>query len=161
MPAQDWRATGERIDALLAAHAPAEEVAGLVADLYGAGLERLLEIAYEHGALDGDLIDALADDDLVASLLLVHGLHPYDVDTRLSSALASVPHGEEITVLGLADGVLRLRLPAAHHGCQFSPDTVTEAIEAAVPEVTAFEFVETAPVIPVSALFTRIPATGR
>ena len=31
-------------------------------------------------ALDDEALDALADDELVAGLLLVHGLHPYDVD---------------------------------------------------------------------------------
>ena len=57
----------------------AEELVRLVVDLYGAGLERLLEIVHEAGRLDDDLLAQLAADDLVAGLLAVHGLHPDDV----------------------------------------------------------------------------------
>ena len=92
---QDWRAAGERIDTLLDASSAggivarerAEELVRLVADLYGAGLERVLEIMHDRGQLDDDTLDALAGDDLVASLLLVHGLHPYGVGTRVERAL--------------------------------------------------------------------------
>ena len=84
----DLQATGERINTLLEASAAggvvarerAEELVRLVADLYGAGLERVLTILHESGRLDDDVLAALAADDLVASLLLVHDLHPYDVD---------------------------------------------------------------------------------
>ena len=94
----DLRATGERIEALLdaasaggrVARERAEELVRLVVDLYGAGLERLLEIVHESGRLDDELLDRLAADDLVASLLLVHGLHPYDVETRVARALDGV-----------------------------------------------------------------------
>ena len=95
--ARDLRVVGGRIEALIdasaaagpVAHERAEELVRLVVDLYGAGLERLLEILHERGALDGSL-DALAADELVAGLLLVHGLHPYDVTTRVEQALVSV-----------------------------------------------------------------------
>ena len=53
-PTGDLRATGERIEALLDASAAhgvvarerAEELVRLVTDLYGAGLERVLEIVH-------------------------------------------------------------------------------------------------------------------
>ena len=61
----------------------AEELVRLVADLYGSGLERTLSILYELGRLDDEALAALAADDLVSSLLLVHDLHPYDVATRV------------------------------------------------------------------------------
>ena len=59
-PTPDWRAAGERIEALLDASAAggvvarerAEELVRLVADLYGAGLERMLELLHERGHLD-------------------------------------------------------------------------------------------------------------
>ncbi len=70
----DARSVGERIERLLDASAAsgpmvgerAEELVRLVVELYGAGLERVLELAYEAGALSDDLLDALADDDLVS-----------------------------------------------------------------------------------------------
>jgi Fe-S cluster biogenesis protein NfuA len=169
----DWRAAGERVETLIDASAAggavarerAEELVRLVADLYGAGLQRLLEIAYERGALTDDVLAALAGDDLVASLLLVHGLHPYPARTRIEQALLS--HGGAVQLLDLsADGVVRLRITGSHDGCG-SPApalrlAVEEAIEAAAPEVTAIEVEqsETAPVIPVSALFARLGEPG-
>ena len=172
MSEADWRAAGQRIEALIAAGATpgaagrdrAEELVRLVADLYGAGLERMLEVLHAHGALGDQVLDALAGDDLVASLLLVHGLHPYDVRTRVEQALSGV--AGDVTLLEItAAGVVRLRA-AATHGCSAPPAAprreVEEAIEAAAPEVTAIEFEEPAAagaVIPVSALFARIPGS--
>jgi Fe-S cluster biogenesis protein NfuA/nitrite reductase/ring-hydroxylating ferredoxin subunit len=179
----DWRAAGERIETLLDASSAggtvarerAEELVRLVADLYGAGLERLLELMHERGHLDDDTLDALAEDDLVASLLLVHGLHPYDVRLRVERALAGVrpylgSHDGDVELLEVTDdGVVRLRLLGSCDGCPSSSVTlklaVEGAIEAAAPEVTAIE-VQTpvaepaGAVIPPTALFARLgPAT--
>lgn len=181
MPAPDLRTTGERIDTLLDASAAggavarerAEELVRLVADLYGAGLERMMELLHEHGLLDEDLLAELAGDDLLASLLLVHGLHPYDVRTRVEQALDSVrpylgSHGGDVELLEVTDeGAVHLRLLGSCDGCPSSSVTlelaVNDAIEAAAPEVTSIE-VETASsgaetIIPLTALRTRIDAT--
>lgn len=164
----DWVAAGDRIDALIAASASAgvvarertEEVARLVADLYGAGLERLLGLLHDRGALTDEVAGALAGDELVAGLLLVHGLHPYPVETRIAVAL----DGLGVTLLSVSgDGVARLRLPPAD-GCGSAGlrATVEEAVEAAAPEITAVELEETLTpkVIPVSSLFTRVGGTS-
>lgn len=180
MADQDWRAAGERIDTLIAASAiggtvareRAEELVRLVADLYGAGLERLLDLVHEHGQLTDEVLDALAGDDLVAGLLLVHGLHPYDVETRIERALTGVrpylgSHGGDVQLIGVTeDGVVRLRMLGSCDGCPSSSVTlklaVEGAIETAAPEVTAIEVEEPAaagPVIPVAALFSRLAET--
>lgn len=191
MTAPDLRNAGERIDTLLEASSAggavarerAEELVRLVADLYGAGLERMMELLHERGLLDDALLAALADDDLVASLLLVHGLHPYDVRTRVEQALDGVrpylgSHGGDVELLEVTEeGAVRLRLLGSCDGCPSSSVTlelaVEGAIEAAAPEVTAIE-VETpststasgaqSAVIPVSALRSRLdppaPADG-
>ena len=178
----DWRATGDRIDTLIAASAAggavarerSEELVRLVADFYGAGLERLLDVLHERGALGDEVLAALAADDLVASLLLVHGLHPYGVETRVEQALESVrpylgSHGGDVELLGVSDdGVVRLRLLGSCDGCPSSSVTlklaVQGAVEAAAPEITRIE-VETAadagagaagPLVPVDALFSRL-----
>jgi len=174
----DWRAAGERIDTLIAASASggalarerSEELVRLVADLYGAGLERLLDLVHEQGQLTDEVLDALAADDLVSSLLLVHGLHPYGVDTRVGRALDSVrpylgSHGGDVELLEVTgDGVVRLRLLGTCDGCPSSSVTlklaVESAIEAAAPEITTIEVEEadkpTGPVIPVESLFSRL-----
>ena len=176
----DPRATGERIESLLEAAATggqvarerAEELVRLVVDLYGAGLERLLEIVYDAGRLDDELLDRLARDDLVASLLAVHGLHPYDVPTRVQRALDGVrpylgSHGGDVELLGVTDeGVVRLRMLGSCDGCASSSVTLTLAVETAItsaaPEVSGIEVEETPPhqagpsVIPVTALRSRL-----
>ena len=171
MPEQ-WQAAGARIESLIAASASAgpvardraEELVRLVADLYGAGLERLLDLMHEHGALTDEALDAVAADDLVAGLLLVHGLHPYDAETRIQRALTG--HDAELLEV-TADGVARLRMPG---GCTSSSAVrraaVEAAIEAVAPEVTAVEIEEPAAagdaaVILVSALFTRVGGAAR
>ncbi|MEV3931759.1 MULTISPECIES: NifU family protein [unclassified Streptomyces] len=178
--APQWRATGERIDTLIAASSSggavarerSEELVRLVTDFYGAGLERLLEVLHERDRLDDGVLAALAADDLVASVLLVHGLHPYSVETRTERALESVrpylgSHGGDVELLGVSgEGVVRLRLLGSCDGCPSSSATlrlaVQGAVEAAAPEITSIE-VETedraegsGPVVPVDALFARL-----
>jgi Fe-S cluster biogenesis protein NfuA/nitrite reductase/ring-hydroxylating ferredoxin subunit len=154
---RDLRATGARIETLLDAASAggaimrerAEELVRLVVDLYGSGLERMLEILYQHGRLDGEVLDALAADDLVASLLLVHGLHPEDTATRVERALDGVrpylgSHRGDVELLGITDaGIVRLRLLGSCDGCASSSATLTLAVEGAVleaaPEVTGIE----------------------
>ena len=179
-PTGDLRATGERIEALLDASAAhgvvarerAEELVRLVTDLYGA-VSTLLEIVHESGRPD-EVLAALARDDLVASLLLVHGLHPYDVDTRVRQALDDVrpylgSHGGDVELLAVTDdGVAQLRLLGSCDGCASSSVTlelaVRDAIEAAAPEVTSIEVHADEPsvngagngFVPVAALRSRL-----
>ena len=176
----DLRAAGERIEALLEASSAhgaiarerSEELVRLVVDLYGAGLGRLLDILYETDHLGPHVLDALAADDLVASLLLVHGLHPYDVETRVGRALDEVrpylgSHGGDVEFVGITDeGVVQLRMLGSCDNCSSSSVTlelaVKTAIDAAAPEVTAIEVAvgkpksHDGPLIPVSALWKKV-----
>lgn len=178
----DLRAVGDRIDALLDASSAggavarerSEELVRLVADLYGAGIERILDILYDAGRLDDSVLAMLAEDDLVASLLIVHGLHPYDVEQRVEQALESVrpylgSHGGDVELLEVSDtGVVRLRLLGSCDGCPSSSVTlqlaVEGAIEAAAPEITTIEVqagsrkaAEPAgPLIPVDSLLSHV-----
>lgn len=179
----DPAVTGERIELLLEASSAggpvarerAEELVRLVVELYGAGLERVLELAYERGALDDGLLEALAADELVSSLLLVHGLHPYGVEERVERALDEVrpylgSHGGDVRLLGVTDGgVVRLQLLGSCDGCASSAVTlelaVEDAIRAAAPEVMAIEVEEAAAprggVISVESLSSRLRATDQ
>ena len=177
----DLGTTGERIDALLTASATggvvarerAEELVRLVTDLYGAGLERVMEILHEAGRLDDDVLADLAGDELVSGLLIVHGLHPYGVEQRVEDALESVrpylgSHGGDVELLDVSEsGTVRLRLLGSCDGCPSSSVTlklaVEGAIESAAPEVLSIE-VETPStsesagpaLIPVGSLMSRV-----
>ncbi|WP_054812454.1 NifU family protein [Nocardia arizonensis] len=165
-----WRGAGERIETLLdassvsgsVARERAEHLIREVADLYGAGLRRILDL------VEPETVEALARDDLVASLLLVHGLHPHDTRTRVRAALDGVrpylgSHGGDVALLDVADGVVRLELSGNCKGCPSSAVTlelaVEEAVRAAAPEIESIE-VATAPSehgpIPADTLFARV-----
>jgi Fe-S cluster biogenesis protein NfuA/nitrite reductase/ring-hydroxylating ferredoxin subunit len=181
VPPDALRRAGERIEELLDASAAAgavsrersEELVRQVTALYGAGLERILRILDEADVLTPVLEDALVADDLVASLLLVHGLHPRGARDRVEAALESVrpylgTHGGDVELVDVSDeGVVRLRLLGSCDGCPSSSATlelaVESAVEAAAPEVVSIEVVtavpdtaSTSPVIPVSALRARL-----
>jgi len=180
LPGEDrLRQAGDRIGTLLdalgaggaVARDRAEELVRQVTDLYGAGLQRILAIVEDNGTAGSGLRQSLIADELVSGLLLIHGLHPQDVHTRVAAALDSVrpylgSHGGNVELLDIsAEGVVRLRLLGTCHGCPSSSVTlkfaVEDAIESAAPEVTAIEVVEeekpAAPaVIPVEALLVRV-----
>ncbi len=127
------------------AAAAAEELVSLLVGLYGDGLAQIMTVLSEHGPEGMAMIDALADDPTVESLLLLHGLHPLDVDARIQRALDRVrpylgSHAGGVEYLGVADGVARLRLEGSCHGCPSSTVTVqlaiTGAVQDAAPEVT-------------------------
>jgi Fe-S cluster biogenesis protein NfuA len=150
--ARDLRGVGTRIEELLgqlrSAGDPgtaetAEEVVRLVVELYGAGLERTVELA------GPDALERFVGDELVASLLVLHDLHPKDTRTRVVEALDQVrpylgSHAGGVELLGISEeGVVRLRLEGSCDGCPSSTMTVKLAIERAIeeaaPEVAAVE----------------------
>jgi Fe-S cluster biogenesis protein NfuA/nitrite reductase/ring-hydroxylating ferredoxin subunit len=109
---------------------------------------------------------------LVAGLLLVHDLHPYDARTRVARALESVrpylgSHGGDVELAGIdedADGlVVRLRLLGSCDGCPSSSVTLELAVESAVqtaaPEVSRIEVsspAAAAPLISLDSLRARL-----
>jgi Fe-S cluster biogenesis protein NfuA/nitrite reductase/ring-hydroxylating ferredoxin subunit len=150
--ARDLRTVGSRIEELLGQirdrgdptiTETAEEVVRLVVELYGAGLERTVELA------GPEVLERLLEDELVASLLVLHDLHPKDTETRVLEALDQVrpylgSHAGGVDFLGVVpEGVVHLRLQGSCDGCPSSTMTVKLAIERAIeeaaPEVTAVE----------------------
>lgn len=102
-------------------------------ELHGESLARLLELAGPEVAA------RLAGDPVVGGLLLLHGLHPVPFEERVRRALDGVrpylgSHGGGVRVLGLRDGVVRLRLEGSCDGCPSSTATIRYAIEQAVME---------------------------
>ena len=146
------RAAGERVEGLIgelrAQPDPrvaevAEELVRTLVDLYGEGLAHVMNVAVAS-ADDGNggnrFVEKLVADPLVASLLLVHDLHPVDVDTRIQRALDDVrpylgSHAGGVEYLGVDDeGVVHLKLEGSCHGCPSSTVTVRLAIEKAIEE---------------------------
>jgi Fe-S cluster biogenesis protein NfuA/nitrite reductase/ring-hydroxylating ferredoxin subunit len=107
------------------------EAVQAVLRLYGAGLERIVE------QVGTDRATALATDELVAHLLLLHGLHPVSVEERVRAALDGVrpylgSHGGDVELLDVSEGVARVRMRGSCEGCPASAMTLKLAIEDAV-----------------------------
>jgi len=152
----DVQAVGDRIERLLdelrAAGDPrirerVEELLRLVAELYGAALTTIVG---EVGTQDPDLLRRLVDDELVASLLVVHDLHPDGLVARVAGALDSVrpflaEHGGDVELLDVdeAVGAVYLRLLGSCDGCPSSAVTLRHAVEtaivAAAPEIVTID----------------------
>jgi Fe-S cluster biogenesis protein NfuA/nitrite reductase/ring-hydroxylating ferredoxin subunit len=105
-------------------------------ELYGAGLERIVELVVESEAGEA-LASAFSEDELVSHLLLLHGLHPVPVEERVLGALETVrpyleSHGGNVSVLGIEGSTVRLRLQGSCSGCPSSAMTLKLAIEDAI-----------------------------
>ena len=151
----DLRVVGDRIEELLdqlqasldgREWEQVQDVVSLITELYGGGLERIVALVGE----DSVLRERLADDDLVASLFVLHDLHPLDLEQRVQRALDNVrpylgSHGGDVELLGIdgAAGVVGLRLLGSCDGCSSSSVTlelaVQRAIEEAAPEITRID----------------------
>jgi Fe-S cluster biogenesis protein NfuA len=114
-----------------AAGATAMTAAQTLVEVYGEGLERIVSHLGEHRVLE------LAEDEMIAHLLLVHGLHPLDLETRIARALDEVrpylrSHEGEVELVAIEPPAVRLRLQGSCHGCPSSTVTLKLAIEAAI-----------------------------
>ena len=147
---RNLREMGARVEDLLgqirasdpAVAGRAEEVAGLLVDLYGEALARVVDLIREASA--EALMEKVVDDPLLASLLVLHGLHPTPLEARIEQALDRIRPGlggKQLGVVRLEEnGTLRLRLSSPLDGCPSTIGTVQQTIEEAVeewaPEVT-------------------------
>jgi Fe-S cluster biogenesis protein NfuA len=143
------RAVGDRIEELVGelrsgldpvTWRRVEEALALVTDLYGAGLAAVVRtLAVEEAGPKA--MASLLDDELVSSLLLLHGLHPRTLAERVQEALEDVrpylgSHGGDVEILEIDEqaGMLRLQLLGSCDGCPSSTVTLKHAVERAIAE---------------------------
>ena len=98
---------------------------------------------------DGRQIAAsLSEDELVATLLLIHDLHPVPLADRVQAALDSVrpymeSHGGNVELVSLRDGVATIHLRGSCSDCSASAVTlelaIKQALEEAAPDLEALE----------------------
>jgi Fe-S cluster biogenesis protein NfuA/nitrite reductase/ring-hydroxylating ferredoxin subunit len=114
----------------------ATDAVAAVVELYGEALARLVAGANP------------VEDELVSHLLLLHGIHPVDLESRVEGALDEVrpylhSHGGGVELVAIEDGVARLRLAGTCNGCPSSSATMRLAVEEAVlkaaPELTGVD----------------------
>jgi Fe-S cluster biogenesis protein NfuA len=116
--------------------AAALELVQAVVELHGAALQRLIDRCVEVPGGERVLDEALQDD-LVASMFLLHSLHPDDLETRVLRGLDSVrpylkSHGGDCELIEVREGVVRLRLHGSCGSCPSSSLTLKNAVEEAL-----------------------------
>src|SRR4051812_7215 len=154
---EEVRTRMQRLDSLIqeverftdpAARSHTRAIVQAILELHGAGLERVLGCIAETGEGSQGIINTLAGDELIGGLLLLYGLHPLDLETRVRQALDQVrpylrSHGGNVELLGVVGGVVRLRMQGSCQSCPSSAMTLQGAIEEAIneraPDATGIE----------------------
>ena len=132
------RALEEAKDPTLRANA--KELVQALMTLHGACLERMLEVVGQSGEFGKSIIDAFARDGVVKSVLLLYGLHPVDVKTRVLEALEKTrpsmrSHAGTVSFVSMDDvGMVTLRMEAKTEGCGSSAAALKQAVEQAIYE---------------------------
>lgn len=158
--AQDLHEVGVRVEELLVEltsvtdptiHERAEALVSLLVEFYGAGLQRMLALVAREPS--GELIvRRLAQDDLLASLFVLHGIHPVPVEERVHEALQGVRQqlgGTRVALIAIDDaGVAHCEVSTG--GCGSAPldlakATVEKAILDTAPEIVEVAFGMAAP----------------
>jgi Fe-S cluster biogenesis protein NfuA/nitrite reductase/ring-hydroxylating ferredoxin subunit len=125
-----------------------EELVSAILEMYGEGLARVMEL------VDDESRAALCEDELVAGLLLIHDLFPVPLEERVEQALDGIrpymeSHGGQVTLLGIEDGIVHLRLEGSCKSCRASSSTlelaVRQALEQAAPDLEGMEVEGVAP----------------
>jgi Fe-S cluster biogenesis protein NfuA len=143
---QEHRQRAEHIELLLQkvaaladqqASATIEELVQALLDMYGQGLTRILELTEQSATSGHMLIETFASDELLSPLLLLHGLHPVNIETRIEHALIAVrpylkSHGGSVELLKVEKGIAYLRLQGSCHSCPSSTVTLKQTIEEAI-----------------------------
>lgn len=131
-----------------------EKIVTLVQSLLGfhaAGIERLMQIITAEGESSGALLDKLAGDRLVGSLLLLYGVHPLSLESRVEQAIARLRsnptlNAGAVELVGISDQVVRLRLAQDQQRCHSSKQMLRTAIEDALyeaaPDLDEIQFID-------------------
>ena len=152
---KDFREDIERIGGLVqeiesiadpAVRAATKNLVQSLMDLHGAALEKALDIVAEAGEPGMSIIDRLGRDSLVSSVLILYGLHPEDLETRVAKAVDRVrpqlrKQGCEVELLSVTDGAIRLRVETGSHTCGSTAKTLQATLEGAMydaaPDLTS------------------------
>jgi hypothetical protein len=125
-----------------------EAVIGRVVRLYGAGLGRALAHARAAGAAPESFRELVSSDDLLASLLVLHGLHPLPVDERVRRALAAARRelgiaDDDLELVSLSSNRVELRATTMLGGgamsARVAEGAIRRVIEGVAPEITNIE----------------------
>lgn len=84
-----------------------------------------------------NIIERLGRDPLVSSVLILYGLHPEDLETRVRKTVDRLrpqlrKQGCEVELLGVSDGAIRVRVETGSHACGSTGKTIQATLEGAI-----------------------------
>jgi hypothetical protein len=94
-----------------------KELIQLLMEVHGTGLERILELVKEAG---GTITHRIGEDPIARNLLLLYGLHPDDLETRVVKALDAIKGRLrkldcEAKLVSIHEGAVQVRLDISGH----------------------------------------------
>jgi Fe-S cluster biogenesis protein NfuA len=133
--------------------AMAKELLESLMSLHAAAIERMMEFAANAGEAGEAFVRRCGRDDVVSSVLLLYGLHPENLNSRVAHALErsrtylqSHSAAAELVSIG-DDGAVTVRLAVKAGGCGSSGASVRAFLEAAIqdaaPDATSIVVSET------------------
>ncbi len=129
-----------------AVRASTTQLVQLIMEFHGVALDRTLEILADAGEPGLKLIEQLGHDPVTSSMLVLYGLHPDSLETRVSKAVERLgsklrKDGAQVELLGVEDGAVRVRVTPGEHACGSTSKalqaTVEDAIYEAAPDVAS------------------------
>jgi Fe-S cluster biogenesis protein NfuA len=145
---QDFQQRVRRIGALVeeietiadpAARSSTRQLVQLVMEFHGLALDRTLEILADGGEAGMSFIEQLGRDSMVSSLLVLYGLHPDSLETRVRKAVERLEpklrrDSAVIELLGIEDGAVRIRVTPGGHACGSTTKAMQTSVEDAIYE---------------------------
>lgn len=142
----DFRGDIQKIGGLLqeiesiadpAIRAATKELVQSIMDMHGAALSKALDIIADTGESGMEIIDRLGRDALVSSVLILYGIHPEELESRVVKAVDKIrpqlrKQGCEVELLGVNEGAIRLRVETGSHTCGSTAKTVRATLEGAM-----------------------------
>ena len=113
-----------------------------VMDLHQSALERMLDMIEQTSAESARIVESFTQDPLIHSVLMLHDLHPHDLETRVTRALAHLQpklerHKAEAKVTNIADGMVHvvLDVPPQHSSTAATlKSSIEQALTDAAPD---------------------------
>ncbi len=145
---KDFQQRVQRIGALVqeiesiadpALRASTTQLVQLIMEFHGTALDRALEIVVYTGAPGMGLIEKLGRDPMVGGLLVLHGLHPDGMETRVNRAVERLAaklqrDGAVLQLLGIEDGAVHIRVTPGEHACGSTSKALQAEVEDAIYE---------------------------
>lgn len=136
-----------RIDALLAklenapdaaAREPARELIEIVLDLHALALARIMAAA--AGCDDRRLLSSLAEDAQIKAVLVLHGLHPEEIDVRVRKAVDHLrahlgAQGIRVEFVEINAATVRLRMHCRAQDMPAARREIEQALTDAAPDL--------------------------